>query len=470
MINICKKIFVLVIIINSITTSNADVLATSLETSEAKETTSEERNSSQETKMPSELMESMPVFEGVKGSYIVDGLNGQILYSQEADQQVEVGSFSQLLLLYMVYQAIDQGQLNSQQEVWISDDVYELSQDYNIPNVPLRQDLPYSLSELMEAVSLNAARGAALALAEELAGTESKALQQMKDQLNEWGEKEFNLINVTGLSEDYQSGDSSTINQGKTNQMTAKTVATVAYHLINEYPECLKASQVYQKLFQADTSDAFEMTNPNLLIEESDSLYAMKDVDGLSASKTQEDGLNLVVTTQKNGLRLIVIVLGVKDEEKLYQISQELIELAQNIYRKETVIQANSPATHLNAIKVENGRENQLQLVYGEDLQLVVPIIDTAPRLVYQFTANSHVKDNQVKAPILAGTVVGQMQVDVADYHLPILQSGKGNAVEVKVANDIKEASLLQKIWSSIQKIWEQTWNSIRKFFTDLFN
>ncbi|MCR8969830.1 serine hydrolase [Facklamia sp. 7083-14-GEN3] len=455
---------------NSFLSIDVYAVTTSTDSIPNNQTSFQDSDTSIENSVPENLVNSMPVFEETKGAYIVDGLNGQILYTHEADQLVEVGSFSQLLLLYLIYQAIDRGQLASAQEVWISDEAYALSQDYDLPNVPLRQDLSYSLKDLIEAVSLNASRGAALALAEELTGSEAKTLKLMEEQLNEWGEEDFALINVTGVSDRYQVGDSESINQGHTNQMTAQTVATIAYHLVNEYPDYLKSSQIYQKLFQEGTSDAFEMTNPNLLIENSDSLYAMKNVDGLSASKTEEDGYNLIATTEKDGLRLIVVLLGVGENEKLYQFSKELIERAQNIYRIETVIKENSLATHLDSIKVENGKANTLKLMYGSNLKLVVPIIDTAPRLVYQFTANQSVNDYQVKAPVKAGTVVGQMQVDIADYRLPILRSGRGNYVSVKVVEDIEEANALEKTWRSIQNTGDNAWNAVRKFFTDLFN
>ncbi|MGF3114906.1 D-alanyl-D-alanine carboxypeptidase [Facklamia sp. P13055] len=455
---------------NNFLSTDGYAVTTSKDSNPTDEASLQEMDTLPEESIAENLVNAMPVFEEVKGAYIVDGLNGQILYKHEVDQLVEVGSFSQLLLLYRVYQAIDQGQLDSDQEVWISDEVYALSQDYNLPNVPLRQDLSYSLKDLMEAVSLNAARGAALALAEELTGSEAETLKQMKEQLNEWGEEDFDLINVTGVSDRYQVGDSESIYQGRTNKMTAQTVATIAYHLINEYPECMEASQIYQKLFQEDTSDEFEMTNPNLLIESANSLYAMENVDGLTASKSEEDGYNLVATTEKNDLRLIVVVLGVSENEKLYQVSRELIERAQNIFRIETVIEENALATHLDSIKVENGKVNKLQLMYGSNLQLVVPIIDTAPRLVYQFTANQEVTNYHVKAPVKAGKVVGKMQVDIADYRLPILKSGRGNYVPVKVAEDIEEANILEKTWRNVQNTGENTWNAVRKFFTDLFN
>lgn len=44
-----------------------------------------------------------------KSAIVVDSLNGQVLYEQEADTTVEIAELTQLLSVYMVYKAIDNG-------------------------------------------------------------------------------------------------------------------------------------------------------------------------------------------------------------------------------------------------------------------------------------------------------------------------------------------------------------------------
>ena len=442
----------------------------SLQANSEDQEASQDPLSSIQTVSPSDVLEGLPKVDKAQAAYIVDGNNGQILFTHEENQAVEAASLSQLMLLYLVYQAIDHKDLALDQEVWISDQVYDLSQDYNIANVPLRQDLPYQLSELIEAVSMIGANGASLALAEELAGTEREAIQLMQDQLKEWGIEETYFLNVTGLTDQYKSDQANSNNEGLTHEMTAETVATIAYHLVSEYPQVIKASQIYQKLFRQGTSDAFEMNNPNLLIENSDSLYAKDLVDGLAATDSPNDGYQLVATAQKDQLRIIVVILGAKDEEALYSTGAELVDFAFSAYQSEPVIKKGSEASQVDAVKVQDGQVDSLPLIYQRDLELVVPIIDTAPRLSYTFHPVDQLVAGCIKAPVQKGFQAGYLQVDIADYQLPVLPSGKGNRVPVVVAEEIEEASGFDKFWRGVQNGWNQGWTSVRQFFTELFN
>jgi len=146
----------------------------------------------------------------------VDAASGQILYQKNPMALLEVGNLTKLLSLLIIYDALDQEKIHLDDRVTLSDEAYALSQNYEISNVPLRQDLDYSVAELLEAVEIGSANGALLALAEYTAGSKAafQDLMQAKvqsilvdsDKINEVDRAEWlalvpELTNLTGLVE-----------------------------------------------------------------------------------------------------------------------------------------------------------------------------------------------------------------------------------------------------------------------------
>lgn len=421
--------------------------------------------------IPESLLAGMPVLEKAKSAFIIDGENGQILYSHSSDQEVEVADLTKLLTIYLVYQALDQNKIELDQEVWISDRVYEMSQDYNIPNVPLRQDISYTIEELLQAASVSSANGATLALAELVGGTEKNFVKIMKDQLDKWQISHYKIVNATGLSSEYDPNEKDSNLSGEFNRLTAEAVATIAYHLNAEYPEFIKNSSIAKMLFQEGSSDEFEINNPNKMISEADSQYAYDIIDGMMVSSSPNDGYSSVISAKRGNFQTLVVILGVDEESAIYQKNRHLVDYSFNAYRVESVIKKDHSANQIDAILVENGTKDHVELEYKRDLNLVVPIIDTAPRLTYTFVPNEDIKKfGYISAPVASGIEVGKVQVNIADYTLPVIPSGTGNEVTVVTGEDIAVATKMNQVWHAVQENIGKFWNSTRRYFTDLFN
>lgn len=418
-----------------------------------------------------EIKESQPQLAGVKSAFIIDALNGQVIYNFQEDEPVEIASLSKLLVVYLVYKSIDEGKLALEQEVAISDQAYALSQDYNIANVPLRQDLRYRIEDLIEATVLGSANGACLALAEALAGSQDACVQMMERQLQAWNVGSFQLYNATGLSVDYQPQDVGSNKNGKTNTMTARAVAAISYHLLKEYPKVLDYSKISKKLFQEDTPDAFEMNNPNKMLKTADYNLSYSNLDGLMVTSSPEDNFSMVSTLENNKMRMIAIVLGVKEENDLYVQSRKLLDYAAHAYRLELAIKAGQEVKQIDGIPLTNADKEWAPLIYQDDLYLLVPLIDTAPHYQYQFQANQQIlKGDRLVAPLEKGTEVGKMTIEVAGYPLPILESAEGNQTKVVLAEEVKKVNLFKRTWYSLKQAFNTNWQKLRKFFTNVFN
>ena len=227
----------------------------------------------------------------------VDAASGQILYQKNPMALLEVGNLTKLLSLLIIYDALDQESIHLDDRVTLSDEAYALSQNYELSNVPLRQDLDYSVAELLEAVEIGSANGALLALAEHTAGSKEafQDLMQAKVQSilvdsdkidevdrGEWQALVPELVNLMGLVEQEEG-----VASKQQNKLNAIILATISYQLVSRHPELLDNTKIAAKLFRQGTDDQFEMHNSNQML--AGQAYEYDQVDGLlSASMAME--------------------------------------------------------------------------------------------------------------------------------------------------------------------------------------
>lgn len=405
-----------------------------------------------------------------QSAMVIDSRNGQILFEHESDQLVEVASISKLLTVYLTLKAVEAGDLALDDMVSVSDYAYQVSQDYDISNVPLRQDITYTVEELIESVMIALANGSTIALAEYLAGSETAFVTQMQEQLTEWDiDKQAVLLNSTGLTDQYDPNDAESIDKGQQNQLSAEAVAIIAYHLIQEFPEIVDMSSTNRKLFKRGTSDEFEMTNYNLMLAKREQAY--ENVDGLMLGTSVNDGGSFVGTTDRNGFRVISVVLGTDGTEERYHETKKLFDYVYSAYMLEEIVKEDESVTQISQIKVANGASSVAPLIYGADLVLIVPMIDTAPRLTYEFIPDDLLNEQgELVAPLEKGTAIGNVAINVTNNPAKFLNSTQGNLVPVVLAEALEPAPWYSMTWQFISETTSKGWETTRRFFTDLFN
>ena len=407
-----------------------------------------------------------------QSAMVIDARNGQILFEQNSEFAVEVASISKLLTIYIVLQAVEKGDIALDYQVPISDYAYAVSQDYDVSNVPLRQDELYTVEELLESVVIALSNGSTIALAELVAGSEADFVELMKAYLNDWGIEGASIINATGLNASYDPSDATTIDQGPQNMLSAEAVAIISYHLLKDHPEILKHTQINRKLFKLGTSDEFEMTNYNLML--AGRSYEFEGVDGLLTGYSTKDGGSFVSTIARDDLRVISVVLGAEGTETRYHETKKLFDYVFSAYMTEAIINQGDEVTQISQIKVSNGEISPAPLRYGEALDLVVPVIDTAPRLEYEFIANDQVNDSgELTAPLDEGTVVGYVSINISDQAIRFLRTSDAydrGGVPVEIAEAIEVAPWYSQTWQIITESVGNGWDSTRRFFTDIFN
>ncbi|MFK8198413.1 D-alanyl-D-alanine carboxypeptidase [Tuanshanicoccus lijuaniae] len=394
---------------------------------------------------------------------LVDAENGQILFEKEADLAVNSGAATKLLLVYLVYEAIAAGKLTLDAPVPISDAVYQLSQNYEIANIPLRQDFQYTVEELLQAVAVKSANGAALALVEATSSSQQDFLGKMKQKLTEWHLEGNQLTNILGISTD----DNGSQNTSTGNKLTAKTIATIAYRLINDFPEYLEYTKIERLHFKAETSDALVVENSNDLLDSS-----MKP-DGLMLTNAEDGYHHQILTVRRNNRRLLAVVLGEPDEAvRTYKGVKQLMDYGFTAFNKQNVLIKDTLTNQIPAVDVVGGKKKVVSTVYTEDVSLTLPSEWSNIKYLYEFVPDKkHINEkNQIEAPIKKNTTIGTVKVSLERAEIPFLPTAKGTAVPIKTSESVEKAGWIRRALQGAQHIGEGIVDGTRKFFIDLFN
>ncbi len=158
------------------------------------------------------------------------------------------------------------------------------------------------VQDLLQAVIIQSANDASIALAQAIAGNETAFAIQMNARAKELGLTKSNFTNSTGLPD-------------RGMQMSVRDLSKLARHLIHSYPQYY--SYYAEKEF---TWNKIRQFNRNPLL-------AMNiGADGMKTGFTSDGGYGLVGSAIQNGWRLVVVVNGLKSDKERADEAKRLLE------------------------------------------------------------------------------------------------------------------------------------------------
>ncbi|MBC2017213.1 D-alanyl-D-alanine carboxypeptidase PBPD1 [Listeria seeligeri] len=372
----------------------------------------------------------------------IEESTGKILYSKDADKLMGIASMTKMMDEYLLLEAISDGKLKWDDKVTISEYAYKVSQDTSLSNVPLRLGEEYTVQELYEAMAIYSANGAAIAISEKIAGSEKEFVAMMNKKAEELKLGEHQFVNATGLNNEDLKGGQQVGGPKDENKMTARGMAKLAKHLIDDYPEVLKTASTTKKEFRKGTSDQIDMTNWNWLLP--GLIYGRKGVDGLKTGTTDYAGMCLTATAVQDGMRVITVVLhangGGEGEHTSARFDEtnKMLDYSFNNFKVKEVQKAGAKVKNPSTIAVDKGKEETVGLVTKDEVKLVVPKNGNEPKLTTKVT----LKDKTLEAPVKKNTEVGEMAVSLKDGdNLGYLDGSQTEDIKVVTASDVEKAN-----------------------------
>jgi len=319
-----------------------------------------------------------PPSSSAKAFIIQDFHSGRVVAAENADQSYDPASITKLMTAYVVFNELQAGNINLSDMVTISEKAWRTPGSRMFVEVGKL----VAVEDLLQGMIVQSGNDATVALAEYVAGSEDTFAALMNRHAEELGMTGSHFVNSTGLP-------------AENHYMTARDIANLATAVIRRFPEYYKWYS--QKEF---TFNDITQHNRNKL------LWRDESVDGIKTGYTESAGYCLVTSAQKEGMRLITVVLGTASANARVDSSQALLNYGFRFYETHKLYDA---GTALASSRIWKGSINTIQL--GLDRPLYV----TIPRGRYDALEASMKVDNRIMAPVGSGTTLGSVQVKLAD-------------------------------------------------------
>ena len=228
-----------------------------------------------------------------ESAYIMDYETGDEIYALDADAQKPAASIAKMMSVYVLLDAVKDGKLSLDTIVPISENVYNLSRDENYKMmVNLEYDEKYTLDEMIDMIVIDSAAACVTAAAELLCGNERDFVDLMNAKAKELGIDSV-FHNGTGVCSNPDTDD-------EENLMSARDIAIMTRHMIEDYPEILERTKCASVEFHGNT-----YYNLNKLFTD----YYYEGADGFKNGMTDASGYCMCGTAEIDGKRVITVTL-----------------------------------------------------------------------------------------------------------------------------------------------------------------
>ncbi len=405
----------------------------------------------------------------VDAAILIDADSGKILYEQNADTSLGIASMTKMMTEYLLLDAIDAGTVKWDQEYHVTDYTYRMSQNRALSNVPLRRDGTYTIRELYEAMAIYSANAATVGIAETIAGTEAEFLKLMNKKAEKLGLKDYKFVNSTGLNNaDLFGMHPAGTGPSDENVMPAKSVAKLAYHLLKDHPNVLETSKIAEKTFREGTDDRIEMRNWNLMLPGLSQQY--QGVDGLKTGTTNFAGHCFTGTAERNGTRLISVVMkavdakGQESKKARFDETAKLLNYGFSQFSKQEIIPAKYTFKDQKTVKVTKGKEKKVAIAVKEPVSFMMKSSDKdlyKPKLVLD--------KKSLEAEVKKDTVVGKVVIERSEGTDYGFIDGKELTADVVTTEAVERASGISLFFQGIGNFFGNLWGGISDFVGGLF-
>ncbi|WEV45767.1 DUF1958 domain-containing protein [Streptococcaceae bacterium ESL0687] len=253
-----------------------------------------------------------------KSSIVIDAKDGQILWQDNPDEIRNPASMSKLMTMYLVFEAMKEGTFAMDSQVTASELDQEISCLYAVSNSSIHAGVDYPVKELITMTLVPSSNVSTIMLGNLVAdGDTGKFVDMMNAKAQEIGMTNTHFNNAGGAEAVAFSGlyNPAGYDPNKGNSTTARDFAILAYHILNEYPQILEFTSQATATTMKGTpyEESFENYNYSLPGTVTGAAYGYEGVDGLKTGSSPEGAYNYTVTCNKNGMRVIEVIMGVGD-------------------------------------------------------------------------------------------------------------------------------------------------------------
>lgn len=329
-----------------------------------------------------------PPVVGATSYLVIDSKTGHEIAALEPDKAVAPASLTKLMTAYVVFHALKDKHIQLSDEVIVSEKAWRAEGSRMFIEVGKR----VSVQNLLLGMIVQSGNDAGIALAEHVAGSESSFAEIMNQYAQALGMLSSHFVNATGLTDD-------------DHYSTARDLATLAQAIIGEFPDYYR----WYSLKEFTFNDIRQHNRNNLL-------WRDESVDGMKTGHTDAAGYCLISSAQRNGMRVIAVVLGTSSARARIDGSQALLNYSFRFFETRLLFKAGEQIasariwksakenTSLGVlddlyITIQRGAYDSLQSVLNIPAVLMAPVAHGQPLAEIKVSLNG---SDLVTAPLRA--------------------------------------------------------------------
>jgi D-alanyl-D-alanine carboxypeptidase len=213
---------------------------------------------------------------------VMDARSNEVLLEDQADEARYPASLTKMMTLYMIFEALERGDISMETRLTASRNASRQPPS----RLGLRRGDSITVEQAIRALVVQSANDVATMVAERLGGSEARFASAMTARARELGMTETRFANASGLPD-------------TRHRTTARDMATLGQALWHDYPQHYHVFQTPSFAWRRGSG-----RNHNRLLGQ------VEGVDGIKTGYTRASGFNLATMAERDGRRVIVVVLG----------------------------------------------------------------------------------------------------------------------------------------------------------------
>ena len=327
------------------------------------------------------LEDGQPLSLTSPSAILAETATGTVIFEKNADERREVASITKLMTALLVLEALDKGSATLEDQVTVSPNAAAMKGSQAL----LDANAVYRLEDLLRTTIMVSANDSAVALAEYLAGSEANFVTMMNDRAAALGMANTHYVNCTGYPQ-----------SGEEQYTTARDVMRLCCE-IAKHPAYHTYASVWIDTLTHPGGRVTDLTNTNRLVR----FY--QGVDGFKTGSTDAAKYCLAATCEKNGMRLVAIVLGTPVSQTRFDEARAMLDYGFATYQRTNI--ANQGDMLGEQLPVHGGSADKVDLMLGGGLSMLLRNGQQS-ELSLELALPEY-----VDAPIAQGDVLGTVRV-----------------------------------------------------------
>ncbi|WYP28156.1 D-alanyl-D-alanine carboxypeptidase family protein [Alkalihalobacillus sp. FSL W8-0930] len=318
--------------------------------------------------------------ENASSAIIMERDTGEVLYEKNSEESLPPASMTKIMTMLLIMEAIDKKQLKYEDMIRASENAASMggSQIFLEPGEEM------SVQDMLKGIAVASGNDASVAMAEHLGGTEAGFADMMNEKAKELGLEKTHFSNSNGLPIE-------------NHYTSAHDLAVIAKELL-KYEDITKFTGIYEDYLRQDTDNPFWLVNTNKLVR----FYP--GVDGLKTGFTKEAKYGLTATAEKDGMRIIAVVMGSPTPKERNADVTTMLDFAFSQYKTHKLHERNEA---VGEVKISKGQQKNVKAVTGESISILTKKTESIDQVVEKIELNEN-----MKAPILKGDEIGTLIVE----------------------------------------------------------